>query len=446
MDIIDFKVLVKQNWHKLTGLFLALTLINIGFMGLIKFDVKNINWMFTTTIFLLNILVIIIWNYSRGYKKTPRKMIGILFAINEQDDKRYEELKYNFIQPIEKYLNPELFFVQVLSHSLCKLVTDQKSATKFMELTNSIMVIFGRCIEGKRNNEDKFEINLNSIIRHVPLVPDVQNEFQHQMSSLIPRVSLDKKDILSQYELTSEWLTTYASYFVGISLYMSGDLISARKILEQLREELKLIKFRAKPVLVMKECINHQLHQIYSEKVSYIYHNMYRVNKELKHLEESFMYASLANEIIEDPDCFSPTAAIYYFIKYRDIKKARYYINKMSRKNAGKFYSLAFLNAYEGYIEKAMVDYKKAFNSQQNESMSIEIEEFIYYVLSIEPNKYHLHLCLALINEYKGDYELANRDFKNYQLLSKQNDDFHESFKELKLVLQGRLESAMTLT
>jgi tetratricopeptide (TPR) repeat protein len=86
----------------------------------------------------------------------------------------------------------------------------------------------------------------------------------------------------------------------------------------------------------------------------------------------------------------------------------------MSGKNAVKSYSLAFLYAYEGNIDRALELYKRAFRLSQNESLAIEIEEFIARIVEVEPQQGHLYLLLAAINEFKGDIESAKRDYQKF--------------------------------
>jgi hypothetical protein len=67
-------------------------------------------------------------------------------------------------------------------------------------------------------------------------------------------------------------------------------------------------------------------------------------------------------------------------------------------------------------LEAAHNEYRRAFRGNlQNPTVPIQTEEFIQIVLEEEPDKEHLHFCLALINyNAKRDFKAASRDFDRF--------------------------------
>jgi len=59
--------------------------------------------------------------------------------------------------------------------------------------------------------------------------------------------------------------------------------------------------------------------------------------------------------------------------------------------------------------------YAKAFERPGAPGLPLEAEEFIEWVLSLEPERGELYLCLGLINFYaKQDCETAERDLRRF--------------------------------
>ncbi len=138
-----------------------------------------------------------------------------------------------------------------------------------------------------------------------------------------------------------------------------------------------------------------------------------------------------------DPNWYSGhlAQAIYDFVLRRDLPAAWEFV-KQCRKipDTTWRYSAAFLYAYEGDLNKAYREYKKAFyNSPENPTVPIQSEDFIHLVLEEEPEKGQLYYCLGLINLWaKKDFVAAKNDFQQF-LNSEAADDFPEEQKIVRI-------------
>jgi len=108
--------------------------------------------------------------------------------------------------------------------------------------------------------------------------------------------------------------------------------------------------------------------------------------------------------------------AIWHFARHRDLASALSEINKCRGSSDATWrYSAAFLESYRGDLTTASRIYEKAFTRPVDQLVPFEVEEFIQWVLQIEPDKVQLYYCLGLINlKMKHDLELALTDFRRF--------------------------------
>jgi hypothetical protein len=91
---------------------------------------------------------------------------------------------------------------------------------------------------------------------------------------------------------------------------------------------------------------------------------------------------------------------------------------------------MAFLNAYSGNLRKAAQFYRNGMMQHVDQPVVLQIEEFIYWMLDEEPQKYQLHYCLGYISwKIKADHKQAIKEFQNF--LSKGNDQEYTQERDL---------------
>jgi tetratricopeptide (TPR) repeat protein len=99
-------------------------------------------------------------------------------------------------------------------------------------------------------------------------------------------------------------------------------------------------------------------------------------------------------------------------------------------------YSLAFLHAYREELQQAERQYTLALAKRALDTIAIEVEEFLLWVLETEPEKWQLHYCLALLNHYaKEDFGRAIEEYEAFLSKSRGMRKFRHE--------QGRSQSAL---
>ena len=113
--------------------------------------------------------------------------------------------------------------------------------------------------------------------------------------------------------------------------------------------------------------------------------------------------------------------AMWLFVIKRDIDGAKKELQKCKdvHFDVSWRYSYAFLLAYEGNLDKAIIEYRRAFKGGIPDRVLLEITEFIDWMIQREPEKTQLMFCLGFIYYLKIRNTLyafeAFTDFLNSQ-------------------------------
>lgn len=431
---------IKSHWHQ-PGTLLALYVFWLIVMVFsVTFDSAKINKIFWGIYILLILISTVYWFYCRRLEKCPSGKVGIVLAFKTENIQQFNKLQYDFVEQIQNRLDPETFSIIKLPYNRCiQLKEDNDIMLDFLEKTRSHMLLYGVFREGKKKGKETYEIDLSSMIRHGHLESETHDEFKNELNYFTRTMLIDKEDSLSQYKLTSNWLTTYARYFVGLAALLSQDFDTALRVLEKTKESLNKERNSIKPVAEIKKRIDTLLTGVYH----YLTVREYRLfweSKDYKKLDDSRFFVEKYQSLCNDRYTPAIYNSIFAFLQHRNISKAKSILNEVSQtKDASHVFSMGFLHAYEGDIRKAIRFYKKAkkmpFN---NELVLIQVEEFIEYILEIEPERNHLYLCLAWINYYKGDYKLGLKDLQKYLKLANVADQekYSELISEISLEFQ----------
>lgn len=355
----------------------------------------------------------------------PRKgRVGIVLAIvgetNDEALRAINDFGKSFRDGIERSSAREQFEVIFLSRFLADEVRDLDSAIKMVGRCKSHFLVFGDIRKRKQGGKTFNVLRFQSLVRHLPIEKNVQNELQQEMTaSLPPKVAIDCENDLQGFELTSSQFASGAKFIIAAAAMLSGDLKFGRILLEELYEDLPLIAKQgaalgggAMPKLVAKRLVT------CLTTICQHHHWMWRKSRDASEMQIALDAVAQAQSIDPQvPQAFA-MQAIAAFVLRRDLGEARRlvaHLSKLQPKDAGWRYSYAFLAAYEGDLGASWKWYKEAFNHDENATLPIEIEEFVEWVVSIEPEKYQLHYCLGIINlKRKDDKVRALGDFVEF--------------------------------
>lgn len=258
-----------------------------------------------------------------------------------------------------------------------------------------------------------------SILRAVYLTPPVtttfSNTFAQEFTELMPRkLHLAKENDLLTFQFTSEWTDVVARYIIGIASAISGDLDYAEKLFLDVKDRLHSKDSKFPIYMKLKERTPQRLFEINLLRIRGMY-DKWSETKDICYLSQAENCINrLAPEYIQNKDVLNFRAIIAFVIR-RDIDEAISLIKAIKASGQPHWHlNLAFLLAYKGQFKNAIRHYRLAAELPDiPPEILAQIEDFIVWILTKEPNKYQLYYCLGYFNwKIKGDFAGATKDFE----------------------------------
>ncbi|MBD0381459.1 hypothetical protein [Paenibacillus sedimenti] len=431
---------VIKNYYRPIALVILIPFLTLIMLSFTEFSPDNIrNKFFIISWSIVIFTIILIWVILRRKKSNvlvcPYNKVGIIIAIQERDNEKYEELKYNFIEQIQSQLDSEDFWVRILGFEECRKILSFRDAENCVKQLNCNIIIFGKTLDAGKD----VKLDLNAVLIHPELEKDVRKDLAVQLTELLPRVSIHKDQLIEGFNITSNWVSLYSSYFVGLATLWSHKIDKAQSIFERLNKDIGDQR-RTIPVLSKIRSLSREvLYEIYLFKGRRLYYE-YSETRSRELLNESRSFILKANDLKSNTVSYLLMESIYAFLMNRDVPLARRILLKVSDNVSQKHYSTAFLNAYQGKINQIFKTYRKAFKLDDNDNLIHEIIQFIKYIVKSEPDKISLHVCLALIYNHKKNYFEASECLTSYIELSQdaiRNPNIINLCKELNINMES---------
>jgi tetratricopeptide (TPR) repeat protein len=247
-----------------------------------------------------------------------------------------------------------------------------------------------------------------------------------EMSSVLPlKVDIDFNADLEGFEVTSEQIAAAAKYIVAVAYFLSNAPREAVQLLQSLQQTAPSVEQRQLPQsrqlseLVERRLCDFQLHHASVLHFEWRHSHQRHLIEEVERILQSLPLQSKQRGDVRN------LQAMCAFILRGDTTTAQDTFVLLSRAEPGNpiwVYSLAFLCAYDGDLEKAHRLYKKAFELDDSAALSIEIEEFVAWCAEAHSERPQLFYCLGYINgRQKKDAQRALSDFKRFIELADPN-------------------------
>jgi len=254
---------------------------------------------------------------------------------------------------------------------------------------------------------------------HAPTSEENSRLFGADMTSVLPlKVDIDCNLDLEGFEVTSEQIANAAKYIVAVAYFLSDARREAVQILQSLQKSASQIAKNPLPSgkslasLIERRLCDFQLH--HASALHFEWRHSH--NKEL--MEEAELVLNSLPASSKDRSDVRNMQAMCAFILREDVQFAKAVFSDLKRlepKSPFWSYSLAFLEAFEGDLEKAHRLYKSAFNEDNSAALTIEIEEFVAWCAEEHPDRPQLFYCLGYINgRQKKDAMRAISDLERF--------------------------------
>ena len=432
IDPINFIDWVREKWNSRLALIVVCLIAAFALIYLFAgIDFGKISISQWILIILVVLLIIIVWFFSRRIPRTPEGKIGFVVAISTENQNQNKKLKVDFIETLQRYISQgELeyqFSFIIYSEYHASKITSEPVAVSFLEASKGHFILYGRCRERNINGKQHLVLDLQGVVRHVPIPKDIRDLFAAEFTELLPnRLAIPQDNDLFSFEFASDFIGVIAQYIVATAAYHSFAYEYSKSLFALIRVELSTVRTNIPSIVKIKQRIPQKLADTIV-MIAYLKYLTYRKRNEVLYLDEMGEALKELSKIRIDHYSGHLLTASYIFLKYGDTKSALKEINKCKGSQDGAWiFSYAFLKAYDGDLKLSHNRYKTAFTKQYADIVPIECEEFILDVLEGKPEKYQLYYCLGLINYYaKTDYEIAKKDFEIF-LSSGRPEDFIE--------------------
>jgi tetratricopeptide (TPR) repeat protein len=412
----------RLNWHTPAAL-IVLEVIVLSLFSVILKVINPSSLSKILTYFVVFVIPIIIWLLSKRLQKTKEGKVGILICISSSDEGERSKIKEDFVRTLNDLLKAgpigkSFQLLQVPEH-IAEKIEDEDDAQKLRLKCRAHFMIYGRVRLRSINGAPTHFLNLEGIVAHKPIPHNISKEFSEEFSELLPRrLSIPTENDIFTFEITSKWVNIVAKYIIGTAAVLSGDLDYAERLYNDVFQRLTEDGYSFPIYRKLRDRIPLRLAEI-----NYIRANIAYSRWQKTRASEDIEKLGYHLDKIHPP--YSKTMygvillnSIYLFVKDRDVRKAISLLKKCKTNEYDDgtwLYSLGFLHAYSGKLRKAIQYYRNAMKQPTEGHVISQIEEFLYWLVGIEPEKYQLYYCLGFINlKIKEDMAQAVNNLESF--------------------------------
>lgn len=439
MDTKKFFVrLFSENWHRLETIFVILVstlVLSLYFLSDIK--ISEIDLYTLIFILFLCLLIFFVWLKFVIIPKNKTGHVGIVISIDSENEEERRVIESDLIRAMVSAFDDSKCHVKFKIIQLppwhASRISDADAARIYLKKCRAHLLIYGIAKERVVNKKPSHFIKIRQIAAHAPIDISMSKSISDEMSSVMPgNILVDRENELIGLEITSLWIAEAAKYFIAIASMASQNFDLSESLLVDLKSSKFLARVDGSPAIPkLRQLVIFRLADVYFLK-SRNAHNRWRKSRLISDLDETYLY--IEKSYLTDQRYiynYRLGKAIWHFCRQNNVNSAVIEIDKCRGSvDASWRYSLAFLESFNGNLDRAIDIYNKAFKRPAQPHVLFEVEEFITWVLGNNPEKYQLYFCLGLINmKGKHDKLLAIKDFQIF--LEKCEANKHEKARRL---------------
>jgi len=408
----------REQWYEKSGLAAGLIVGIAAIEGLLVAGGADW-WLKLSSAVAAAGIISLAWWWSGLPPKTRPDRVGFLVAITSDDDKESKRLQADFTLPLRQLIRSgrsgQVFdFIELPLH-LARKIADTDDAERIRVQCRAHFMIFGRVRRRTIDGHENHVVDLDGIVAH-KAVPDlVKQRLAGEFSELLPRrVRISTENDLLSFYFTSEWADLVAKYIIGIAAAVSGDIDAAESLYLDAQARLSTKNTGFPVYQKLAERLPVRLAEVHEARAIAAY-EAWQLDHESRHIDD------ITSHIKRAADTGRPLtarlnflAAIHAFLRDRNPDRAFEFLRKVKDPNSALWnFNMAFLHGYKGNLKQASQHYRAGSLFDSEPALLSQVEEFMCWVLSTEPQKYQISYCLALFNwRAKGDLVQACKDFE----------------------------------
>ena len=442
MDIIEKILSLKNIWQKKKGLIFAEILFWIfGYRICVILKENGIDVFHDSTYLLVFIVIFLIfsfgiflvWYFTNKLHKIQKGNIGILFAIESENEKEKQRLISDFKDQVKNAVQicttKEVECVFANEEQTKKMINKGDFRVRCLEKENYTIILCGKIKMRKDEGKNKYVIEITRVtVAHkcIPLF------FSNLISREAHNVILDERVIDEDNELLG---FKFFSQYVGLSIKF---IVGVAYMYSEMYKEAYFMH---------SNCVN-ESDKISDKNVRYIKEKA----KKYAAAEAACLAARCINEDnVQEGDCWIDTAlkldpknyyflitkSVSYFLLGR-IEDSWKIVNSCNNtKDYMWAYNKAFLSSYMGKFDDAYKIYKTLNDKPVAEGTANDCDVFIENYLVKNEEKYELYYALGMIRyKIREDFELAIDAFTNFVNCAKSKNAYSETVIHIEEIIK----------
>ncbi len=392
---------LSEKWsHKSSGVILS---IGSVILTAVIFRQEIYNW-FTWWKYCVMALVgfgtWLFWYFSTKSKNYPRNKAGIILAIQPEDNEDEKTLNSDFVSKIDELASSHNIFIYKTTSKDASTITNKATAINICKERNALMIIWGQFKKRQAHGEEMRIMQFRALIRHNPIPSEVSEQLGKTMTAFLPiNVQVKKDNEFRTLELLADQTGIASSYFIAVSLCLSGRGKEGAQILDELLTNLRnsTVQFYKRDVIC--KAISTQLAGTFIGLASDEYTH-WRVSKIPEYLVTMDEYLNEAQRREYTYDSYRILRAIHLFISSRNVDGALEELKcVINRNDICLHFNYGFLFSYKANYTKAMTSYRKALKNKKmpRQEFILDIIKFIDDIIAIEPNNSGLDFAIGLV-------------------------------------------------
>lgn len=416
----DLPPFLEKQWYSPIGLITA-ELASFGIT--IPYFISHLSILASLSLScLFGLLILAFWWFCQQPPKTREDKIGFLVAISCPDEEEKKKIQEDFIDPLHKLIKSGVtgntFEFLIAKEHISSKIHNIEEAEAIRKKARAHFMIYGVVRLRKINGVDTHVIELEGLVSHNSLSKQVSESISREFGELLPRrvQATTENDVFSLH-FTSEWTDVVSQYIIATAAGVSGDYDYAESLYLTAKQKLHGMDTKFPIYTVLKQRIPLKISEIYMVR-SQILFERWKTNKEdLNPLQEIESYMQFLAPEHDSLEGMLNLNAIIKFCLHRDTNASISFLNRIPKSNRKQNWHLnmAFLLGYMGKLNNAARHYRLASTELSDMFSLNQIEDFIEWAISENPQLPQLHYCLGYFNwKVKGDDEMAKLDFARF--------------------------------
>lgn len=426
--------LARKHWHTSYALLLA-EILSLGLFTAILVVVNPGTAIKLSTYVLVGAITFIIWWHTNRLPKTKKNKVGFVISISTGEESERKKIMEDFVLTLHELLKAgtsghSFQLIKVPEH-IAEGIVDAEDAQELLTKCRAHFMIYGRVRLRLIAGRQEHVLHLEGMVAHRPLPKAVRDGLAQEFTELLPRrMRIKAENDVFSFAFTSEWINCVSRYIIGIAAFHSGALNYA-EVLQNDVNRLLDGQDKTFPIFAkLKQRVPRRLGEINLTRANIAY-NRWVKSHDSADVVDMGRYLDKISPACADDYGVIILRSVFLFVQARDVRAAMVLLKKCKRVSDGTWlYNLGFLHAYTGNLKSALQCYRNAMTRPLEPVVIALIEEFMFWLIEKEPERYQLHYCLGYINwKVRGDEIRGLKEFETF--LSLGNNQEYGKEREL---------------